>query len=204
MCLIAIRLYIYTNADATHWLYLAEVIYQGSTYPGSETNFWDMCALRILAPITPLPQRPLSRGESLQVEILLDAALTAPTRSSTPRIITTAEAEVPPSLLHPNFATPPLRAITVSTKKVAVDQVVRLLGFPGNKDLAVDWGRVEQNDPNGDILINLLSDDGSSGGPVVDRDGHLIGLLSRSHDFIKYSCVQHLRNLFDIIRNLDL
>lgn len=193
--------------DATHWLYLAEVIYQGSTYPGSETNFWDMCALRILAPIKPLLQRQqMMKGESLDAEILLDSPVTTPSRSNTPlnRIITfPAEPEVP-ILLHPYCSSPPLRAIKVSTKKVAVDQVVRLLGFPGRWDLAVDWGRVEQNDPNGDILINLLSDDGSSGGPVVDRDGHLIGLLSRSHDFIKYSCVQHLRNLFDIIRNLDL
>ena len=80
--------------------------------------------------------------------------------------------------------------------------MVRLLGYPGNKDLSIDWGRIIQNNPNIDILVSLLSDDGDSGGPIVDRAGELIGLLCRSHESVKYSCVQHLRNLFDIIKDL--
>ena len=98
-----------------------------------------------------------------------------------------------------------MHSIAVSARSVAVDQVVRRLGFPkfpNMLELSVDWGRVEQNGANGDILISLLSDEGASGGPVVDREGELIGLLSRSHEYIRFSCVQQLRNLFDLLRDL--
>ncbi|KAJ1416805.1 hypothetical protein B484DRAFT_454160 [Ochromonadaceae sp. CCMP2298] len=221
---------VFLIGDSTHWLYLCTLAYQGSTYPGSDTNFWDLCALRVLAPVAPLPQ---SGGAILSCRVLLDhPARATPVTSVTP--VTPVTPPQGPSthaegrwLLHPlctphspgpgqghspfgpgphGPSSPPytLCAITVAQRKVAVDQVVRLLGFPGNKELSVDWGRVVQNNPNGDILITLLSDDGSSGGPVVDREGRVIGLLSRSHEFIKYSCVQHLRNLFHIVRTENL
>ena len=57
------------------------------------------------------------------------------------------------------------------------NNILTLVLFPipgtGCKELSVDWGRVVQNNPNGDILISLLSDNGSSGGPVVDREGQV-------------------------------
>ena len=202
-------LYSIEYVDATHWLYIAELIYQGSSYPGSETKFWDMCALKVIAPITPMPMSQNLQGR-IRPEIIMNFAPhlgSGNMRGGSKNglsIITPHGMGGIPSLLHPHYPAdaPPLTSIVASNRKVAVDQVVRLLGFPGNKDLSVDWGRVELNDPNGDILISLLSDDGSSGGPVVDREGQLIGLLSRSHQWFKFSCVQHLRNLFDIIRDL--
>ena len=70
-------------------------------------------------------------------------------------------------LQHPYYPppmTPPLSAVLASSGSVAVDQVVRLLGYPDSGGLSVDWGRVMQNNPNSDILVSVLSDDGSSGG----------------------------------------
>ena len=72
-------------------------------------------------------------------------------------------------LQHPYYPppmTPPLSAVLASSGSVAVDQVVRLLGYPDSGGLSVDWGRVMQNNPNSDILVSVLSDDGSSGGAV--------------------------------------
>lgn len=40
--------------DNNHWLYLAESLYQGSSYPESDSCLWDICALSILAPIEPI------------------------------------------------------------------------------------------------------------------------------------------------------
>lgn len=37
-----------------------------------------------------------------------------------------------------------------------------------------------QPNANGLIMVNLYGDNGTSGGAVVDRDGKLIGLLSKS------------------------
>lgn len=197
--LVAISLF----ADSTRWLYLAEMIFQGSTYIGSESNFWDMCALRIVAPIRPLQQ---CAGVE-EIEVILQGGAegsTSPSRECSSFIDTGMEADRV-DLMHPCISISPMHSIAVCTQHVAVDQVVRRLGYPLYpimKEISVDWGRVEQNDPNGDILTSLLSENGASGGPVVDREGRLIGLLSRSHEFIKCSCVQHLRNLFDILRKL--
>ena len=189
--------------DSTRWLYLAEMIFQGSTYAGSESNFWDMCALRIVSPIRPLQQ---CAGVE-EVEVILQGGMNSSTESPTREgsFIETGFDADRVDLLHPCLPASPMHSIAVCTQHVAVDQVVRRLGYPLYpimKEISVDWGRVEQNDPNGDILTSLLSENGASGGPVVDREGCLIGLLSRSHEFIKCSCVQHLRNLFDILRNL--
>lgn len=184
------------------------MVFQGSKCQGSEMNFWDMCALRIIAPIQPILQRTHTGASEVDsVTVLMRTEGSDHQRASaspSPRILTSDEPERV-DLLHPLLENSPMHSIVVSTRGVAVDQVVRRLGYPGFPamlDLSVDCGRVEQNDPNGDILISLLSDDGASGGPVVDRDGQLIGLLSRSHDYVKYSCVQHLRNLFDVIDQL--
>ena len=194
---------LYLCSDETHWLYVAQMIFQGSQQPGSDTKFWDICALKVLAPIVPLNQ---SRESSiLKIEIYLNEALTLPLNSNGsshgPPSISTTDVIVTPTFTHPHYPleSPPLSSIVMSTRKVVVDQVVRVLGYPLRNALSVDWGRVELNNPQGDILINVLSDDGSSGGPVVDRDGELIGLLSRSHQYIRYSCVQPVRNLFDLI-----
>ena len=65
---------------------------------------------------------------------------------------------------YPPTTPPPLSAIQASSGSVAVDQVVRLLGYPDSGGLSADWGRVMQNNPNSDILVSVLSDDGSSGG----------------------------------------
>jgi hypothetical protein len=193
--------------DATHWLYLAEMVFQGSKCQGSEVNFWDMCALRIIAPIEPIVQRTHTGVSEVDVVTVLmhTEGSDHPQRASDSPVIYTSDEPERVDLLHPLLEQSPMHSIVVSTRGVAVDQVVRRLGYPGFPamlDLSVDCGRVEQNDPNGDILISLLSDDGASGGPVVDREGQLIGLLSRSHDYVKYSCVQHLRNLFDVIGQL--
>lgn len=44
----------------------------------------------------------------------------------------------------------------------------------------------------------------SVAGPVLDRSGRLIGLLSRSHESIKCSCVQPLRDLLLRVKGLLL
>lgn len=46
--------------------------------------------------------------------------------------------------------------------------------------LSITWGRVIQNNAAGLIMINLYGDSGTSGGAVVDREGKLVGLLSKS------------------------
>ena len=175
-----------------------------------------MCALKIVAPIEPVLQR--GRQALKTVRVLLPTVLADSRRmyvsvEQMPLGVCTGPGSSDAvggveciRLFHPNLLpNPVMHSIAVSARSVAVDQVVRRLGFPkfpNMLELSVDWGRVEQNDPNGDILISLLSDEGSSGGPVVDREGELIGLLSRSHEYIRFSCVQQLRNLFDLLRDL--
>lgn len=179
------------------------MVFQGSQQPRSELSFWDLCALRIVAPIKPVPQLP--KLDDFEISFLLrNASNAAPSRlergSSVMSIDTTAGGLI--ELQHPMLPRSPFHALPVSTHPVAVDQVVRRLGYPGfpaMMGLSVDWGRVEQNDPQGDILISLLSDSGTSGGPVLDREGCLIGLLSRSHDYVKFSCIQPVRDLFEIL-----
>jgi len=159
-------------------LYCAELVYKGSTHFDSESNFWDICVLRIIAPIKPISS--LQHATSLRMELIL-------------------ESNCGNILKHPSFTQEPLLAVSVSEKRVVVDQVVRLLGYPDNGELSVDWGRIVQNNETSDIMVKLLSDTGSSGGPILDRNGDLVGLLSRSHESYKNSCVQPIRNLFEII-----
>lgn len=156
------------------------------------------------------------------------------------------------TLQHPHFShlsssLYQLQPLLLSSQFAVVDQVVRLMGYPGNGSLSIDWGRVMivhnsrknyinksninnnyssdnsnhniggsnrtvnnnycnniQNGSNNssiiqqdDLLINVLSDSGSSGGPVLNREGQVIGLLSRSHESARYSYVQPLRNLMN-------
>jgi hypothetical protein len=276
-------------ADSTHWLYVAEMVYQGSTGANNKSNFWDMCALRILAPIIPNDKREpstvdiylkpdlfvsqnkdqgtlsidtnfsvategfVSKGSnsvpaprqrqlagtgppptsafasasvSASPSVSASASIVAPHSIAAASSVWSASAYpssmlssmvLPPhphdlhqhathktkTLPHPSYAIDPLHCIEPSTRPVAVDQVVRLLGYPGIQTISIDWGRVVQNNPKGDLFTTLLSDDGSSGGPVVDSHGYLIGLLSRSHENCRYSCVQHLRDLFDILHRLN-
>lgn len=207
------------------------MIFQGSQQEGSESSFWDFCALRIIAPIKPIDQiasikssdpsapsksvdqiqsiEPEKEATELHVHVILRGSQPSFGLEATTSVmsINTAEDTDCVELLHPRRRLSPMHTIPVSTQPVCVDQVVRRLGYPGfpqMMDLSVDSGRVEQNDPAGDILISLLSDDGASGGPVIDREGKLIGLLSRSHTFIKFSCVQPLRNMFEILRQNEL
>ncbi len=65
----------------------------------------------------------------------------------------------------------------------------------------MDWGRIVKDNVNGDIQIKLLSDCGSSGGPILDREGSLLGLLSRSYESVKNSCVQPIKNLAEILHD---
>jgi hypothetical protein len=190
--------------DATQWLYLAEMIFQGSLQDGAETSFWDLCALRIVAPIVPRPQLP--SAEEFDINIIFRGLPTSSFglgASTSFMSIDTADDGERVELQHPCLARSPIHSIPIATAPAAVDQVVRRLGYPGfpaMMDLSVDWGRVEQNDPAGDMLMSLLSDNGTSGGPVLDREGRLIGLLSRSHEYINFSCVQPLRNAFDLMQ----
>jgi len=144
------------KTDQTHWLYLAELVYQGSSHPISQTCFWDVCALRILAPIVPIAFQSVTMNR-FNFELCMYKATTCNDDHS--------------QLQHPYYPppmTPPLSAVLASSGSVAVDQVVRLLGYPDSGGLSADWGRVMQNNPNSDILVSVLSDDGSSGGALID------------------------------------
>jgi hypothetical protein len=102
-----------------------------------------------------------------------------------------AEASLPKNNLHP------VEVATFST--VVQNQVVCLMGYPQGESLSIDWGRVEKSDSS-EILVNVISESGSSGGPLFDRDGKVLGLLSRSFDHDKYSSVEPLRGIVGILR----
>ncbi len=100
-----------------------------------------------------------------------------------------------------------MQAVRVSKHSAREGQEVRLLSYPGvchekAAFLSVVWGRVHHDGT--DVLIHLLSDSGSSGGPVLDRAGDLLGLLARSHDMVRMSCMQKLRDLPELVRQKAL
>jgi hypothetical protein len=61
-----------------------------------------------------------------------------------------------------------------------VEQSLRLIGYQHMMSLSITWGRVMQTNANGLLMVNLYGDNGTSGGAIVDREGKLIGLLSKS------------------------
>lgn len=61
-----------------------------------------------------------------------------------------------------------------------MEQSVRLIGYQHMMSLSITWGRVMQSNFYGLIMVNLYGDSGTSGGAIVDRDGKLVGLLSKS------------------------
>jgi hypothetical protein len=127
------------------------------------------------------------------------------TNSSSSTIIDTGSPRL--SLVHPDLPNDtPLIAVTISSMSVSAGQEVRLLSYPGIRIdrvpmLSIDWGRVQHN--GDDVLISLLSDHGSSGGPILDRAGCLLGLLTRSHKAVKMSCMQKLHNIQSILLSLS-
>lgn len=143
---------------------MAEMVYQGSNYEssvgatGAETNkqWWDLCVLRILAPIK--PTGPVPNVDFVKMEILLESLETQSLTSSSSSLqegvstmgtvnktIQQQHAHCPgtpslfsniPPLYHPSYPRddPPVMAVTMSSKRVAVDQVVRLLGKDADAD----------------------------------------------------------------------
>ena len=68
-------------------------------------------------------------------------------------------------------------ASRASTELPKTEQSLRLLGLSGMLSLSVDWGRVVHIS-NGLIVVNVFSECGASGGPAVDRQGRIVGVLS--------------------------
>jgi CBS-domain-containing membrane protein len=61
-----------------------------------------------------------------------------------------------------------------------VEQSLRLMSFQRMGSLSISWGRMIQMSSEGMLLVNIYGDNGCSGGAVVDREGHLVGILSMS------------------------
>ncbi len=107
------------------WLFLAELVYQGSnlgqTDPAHDkTQWWDLCVLRIIAPIRPMD--PVDTPEAIKIEVLWEDESTTGTASDDPRETN--------DFHHPSFPRDdcPLIPIEMAAKKANVDQVVRLFG----------------------------------------------------------------------------
>ena len=83
------------------------------------------------------------------------------------------------------------------TNEVSAGQLVRLMAIYDDK-ISVDWGKVLKIS-DGDIYLKISSNSGASGGPVIDREGKIIGVLSSSHDQLIYSCAKDLRHLTTIL-----
>ena len=67
------------------------------------------------------------------------------------------------------------------------------------KSLSITWGRVMQSNYSGLIMVNLYGDSGTSGGAVVDREGKLVGILSKSSTGKQVAFIEPVRSMSRVI-----
>ncbi|RYG60899.1 serine protease [archaeon] len=191
---------VFLVGSEAHWLYVAEVVCRGSQLPGADRRLVDLLALRLLCAIAPLPVQlapePDKPCTALQREQFCSA--------STSRLLV-QERQGDRTLRHVDcpLQRAPVRASVVCEAPLLPDQFVCLLGFPQGGTMSVDYGRVYQADNGeGQVVLDLQSVAGNSGGPVLDMQGRVTGLLSRSHDFAKYSYVTPLGDLSSLLAQM--
>lgn len=115
------------------------------------------------------------------------------TRNLSPAKLASTQELVANEGLHSNIPQKP-------SALVSENQVVCLLSYPGF-NFSCDYGRVMISKKQ-EIFVNVVSDDGSSGGGLFNADGYLVGILSRSYDKHKYSSVEPIRDICSILKKL--
>lgn len=207
---------VFLVGDENHWLYMADLVYKGSAHPKRDRRFHDYAVLKLLCPIKAAEIKPFDPSalsfvdidafhttHSVDLSKLVYETESVPEKQivlpalSNPAVAVNKRAPLR-RLRHPQYTsyTAPLSATALSTQSLFSDQYVYLLSYPHNKSLSVDFGHILQHDPKDeDILLEVLSDSGSSGGPLIDVYGRVVGVLSRSYNTIKYSYVQPIREL---------
>jgi hypothetical protein len=104
---------------------MAELVYRGSDLANKDAThdkkqWWDLCVLRIIAPIKPMD--PVDTSDPMKIEVLWE--------EDRPVDVEEDEEEGTNAFHHPAFPRDdcPLIPIEMARKKAAVDQVVRLFG----------------------------------------------------------------------------
>jgi hypothetical protein len=90
-------------------------------------------------------------------------------------------------------------ASRVSSELPKTEQSLRLLGLSGLHSLSVDWGRVVHIS-NGLIVVNVFSECGASGGPAVDRQGRLVGVLSCAQRTMSMAYIEPIGNFIKLLQ----
>jgi Trypsin-like peptidase domain len=164
--------------DENRWIYMAQLVLKGSDY-SSNGKRWDIMALEISSHINILTLLPIPSELNVVFECSYSDDLSV---KSSHHLV---HAQVKPTGL--------------TSSAVAENQMVCLMGYPGFKALNVKWGRVDTFNYD-EILVNIFSDFGSSGGPLFDREGRVVGVLSISYNTRSFSCVTPLRDIVSLIR----
>lgn len=170
-------------------------------------EYWDILALKIVSAIEPVSvygdfdslreirTRPLHTRMATQATPSLQHPSTLEHSSSSP--------SHPQSALR-HYSGKEFFGIEMCPSATAAEhQLVRYMGYEGSPaPLRVDWGRVQLTGMDGvdRLMVDIIVNVGCSGGPLIDGNGLLVGILSASHSSAaKLAYCESLHDLKDIL-----